>query len=189
MVEAVFVQGTDHNYYRNPIVYGDNWFVEFEDEELPQIVVKNFKKTSNSSCEKRMRKILNSHGFKYKLDDGFVSGTRVFPPKFQGFVPAIARHFQLKDLIPVNDIEIHHEGCLILKPEADGTYFTFFDPFDIEEIDNLIAGKPTQKIITWLTGLNNMSPQSIKSARNELFKQHPGHTIGKDLLYLRRKIR
>lgn len=189
MVEAVFVQGTDYKYYRNPIVYGDNWFIEFEDNELPEIIVKRFEKTNEKSALRRMRSILNKAGFKYKIKANVARTVRVFPPKFQGFDDALATFFELRDLVPVENIKVHDQGVLTLFPEADGTYFTFFDPFPMAEIIKLINGKPSQKLVSWLTGLDKMSPSAITSAKRELFKQYLELDTTKGTLHLRRKIR
>lgn len=188
---AAYVQGTDFKYYVNPVIYGDNWFVNFDtDNTLPEIVVRRNKKTSKTSAIKRMRKVLNSYGFKYKMNGYVINSERLFPPKFQGFDPAIAGLFELIGMIPVDGVEIHCQNILILKPEADGTYFTFYDPFEMSEVIKLVNNKkPSWKLVQWLTGLKKMSPSAITSANKELFKQYLDLDSSKGTLHLRKKIR
>lgn len=106
---STWVQGTDAQYYKNPEIEKDDFFICFDDEEEPEIVIalpsdamaaNEFR--DRASRYRRAADLLKSLNIPYRITKYGLTCTRIFG-EFS-LKPAFSVHFALKGPLPVKCI-------------------------------------------------------------------------------------
>jgi hypothetical protein len=125
---ATWVQGTDGQYYKNPEIEKDGFFICFDDEEDPEIVIEiptsavvAGTKLDRPSCYRRAADLLKSLNVPYRITDYGTTCQRIFG-EYQ-FRYAYSVYFRLKGPLPV-EIITKHEGRAN-KPKGECTFIHF----------------------------------------------------------------
>lgn len=128
---SVFVEAVDGFHYQNPVVYGNDWFLCFDDEELPEIVIKQFKRTSPASAKKRAIKVMREAGIKFKMGTERPSQCgRVFPPKWDKISDAVSFYLEITAPIPIPGI---HEAK-VNSPSGECVHYSWTMEFKTEDV-------------------------------------------------------
>lgn len=109
---STWVEATDGMFYQNPVICGDGWYVCFDDDDPPELVVKK-------SVKRTPLEILRDAGIPWKSvrPRGF-GGKRMFNGKFK---EAKACFFELSGPIPIPQaFYSRHEN-----PQGQGVYYAF----------------------------------------------------------------
>ena len=116
-----FVKATDNLFYKNPIIEGKDFFICFDEDDDPELVIRNCLKESVLSIANQIFKDLNlsgkvlAHTFSKNKNS-----LRIFNEKF---CPAFNVFLNINKPIP-KEIISKHDG--ILKDTSEeGTYYTF----------------------------------------------------------------
>jgi hypothetical protein len=85
---ATWVLATDGNLYKEPVLKGADWFLCFDDDDPPEIVVKRKPGTSIErsvlDCKRRASKVLDEAGMKWSYLSGRPSSAyRMFDDKME----------------------------------------------------------------------------------------------------------
>lgn len=116
---STYVQAVDGKFYRNPTIREKDWFLCFDDEEPPELVVKD-----SLLKTKKPWKILNEARIKHKPEGyqpwkGDRSAGRLFGGKFH---PGTGFFIEITARIPV---PTHHDGIYDEKPKKQGVYYAW----------------------------------------------------------------
>lgn len=111
---STYVKAVDGKFYKNPVLSGPNWFVCFDDDDPPELVIA-------TRLNLPPERILNDAGIKYsKLRKQGKSG-RVFGGKIKN---ACAYFFDLDSALPVPN---RHDGAFD-KLTGDRVTYDFKEP-------------------------------------------------------------
>jgi hypothetical protein len=106
---SVFVQAVDGNRYKNPLLYGVNWYVCFDDEDDPEIVIKSTKSSTVASMMRRAKKVLHRSAINGKVISQAKTAHRLFPPMWDKLTPTMSFFLALGGPIPIPET---HEGYI-----------------------------------------------------------------------------
>ncbi len=176
---ATYVEGVDGRYYICPIIYTDDWYVCFNDDDPPEIVVRHHK--SEKGAESRAKKFLRDAGFKFR--DFKFKGTsgRMFPPEWK-LTQASSAFFEILEPFPVENVKIHSDGDSEIMPDiTQGTVIIWNRDFLVSELKKLwiLNSEVSETVLTYLGG-------SRQKCRNTIKKQYPQFPEGcEELIKLR----
>lgn len=107
---STYVRATDGQFYKNPVIEGDNWFICFDDREPPEMVVKEGAYPPELAYFQPTSSLVPC-------------GQRVFEQEWD-FAPARHQWGKLVGPIPVPDDDNHDGkcnrppgGCVIYDPQ------------------------------------------------------------------------
>lgn len=134
---AVYVQAIDGLLYKNPLIYGEGWFICFDDDEPPEIVMKKFHNTTVEAARRRADLLLREAGMGFELhkDTSMKSG-RSFPPTWKP-KDAASIFFTLLSPIP---IPRSYGGVRISPAKVDASMYIFWHDFDTRAVLETILG-------------------------------------------------
>jgi hypothetical protein len=107
-----WVLADDGLYYQDPVLGGDGWFVCFDDDDLPELMLRHpLSAPVGSSCT-RANVILAESGIAARLAVPHGRARRCFGPSFtEGeFEDAHAWFLNIRKPVPVSRI-VRHRGC------------------------------------------------------------------------------
>lgn len=166
---ATYVEGANGRYYTCPVIYTDEWYVCFDDDDPPEIVIRSFANSSSQSVVKRAKKFLRDAGFRYKnLKHKSHGSLRAFPPAWK-FKQAGSAEFKLLEPFPVKGVQIHSDGDFEMMPDImQGTVMIWHRDFLVSEIKTLWNKPPNvpERILIYLGG-------TVQKCRNTVLKQMP----------------
>lgn len=128
---STWVQGTDEHYYKNPVIEKEGFFICFDDEEDPEIVVQIPVNDTNPTVFERSERYrlaadyLKSLNIPYRISKYGQTCTRLFG-EFS-LRPAFSVYFHLKGPLPV-EIITEHEGRA-QRPQGECTFYHFIGKF------------------------------------------------------------
>lgn len=126
-----FVLADDNNFYEDPTFCGDDYFLCFDEDEDPELVIKKMNRTEEQ-LEKRAIEILDWIGIKYSsIRQNKYCGSRFFGKK--SMKPAVAYFVDINKPIPANKITNYK---FILKKRMEGTYLYFDNQKIYKELKN-----------------------------------------------------
>jgi len=154
---SVFVQATDGNHYRDPVLYGHSWYARFSDV-TPEVVVKKHKSTTATAARRRAVKNLDEHEIRAKFwkGDSYTQETVLFPPRWDKLAEAYLFQFDLLAPIPV---PLEHKGYIKPPFPYNCTHYTWEMPFETSEIAAafLTDEKVTERLAQYLLEPNYAS--------------------------------
>jgi len=96
-----WVKATDGLFYKNPILYGEDWYICFDDDDPPELVISNKIPSSKAALTVKAEKILTELGIKFKLHKHPRNSGRMFPPTWKKCTNSLAFFFDLESLMPI----------------------------------------------------------------------------------------
>lgn len=167
---STFVQGDDFKFYKNPVLYGDDWYLCFDDDDPPEVVIKaTVKRTAKKLAGDR----LAGAGVCFKWGEPSYSySSRLFPPTYTGFQKAFGYFVQLTAPLPVTGpASLKHDGAVDF-PSVECTFLTFFLDFDAADVAKLFGDKePSVHLMTFLGVGKDTLEDSRKRLRRMVKKQ------------------
>jgi hypothetical protein len=111
---GVLVLCDDGNLYEDPVFYGDDWFLCFDDDDDPEIVIER-KGRSNQACLHCVGEILKETGISADLSSSLArTAIRCFPP-YEGYrsrnADAVAYWLDINRPIPAG-LKMQHGGMM-----------------------------------------------------------------------------
>lgn len=103
-----FARAVDGVFYENPVLRGDGWFLCFDDDDPPELVIRTVHhagfggKAFREKVRARAVEILDGLGFRYRITskEPHCTGQRLFGENRQ-FNPAAAFFLKIESPIPV----------------------------------------------------------------------------------------
>lgn len=104
---STFVKMSDGKFYQDPTIYdqSNNWFLCFDDEEDPELVIHQPKQLSKEDRYKKVEEILELAKINAKIKSHSPSGERIFPD--EKFKPAICAFLEIKESIDISLLSIN----------------------------------------------------------------------------------
>jgi len=109
---STYVQATDGQLYKNPDIRGDDFFLCFDDDDPPELVIKmkHPLKRSNDDLIARAKEILKENNINAEfVGEPMVGAERCFSLTNLNMHPAWSIFLEIKSAIPVKAIS-GHEG-------------------------------------------------------------------------------
>ena len=102
-------------WYKNPEIFDKthNWFICFDDDDPPEIIVHHTDQKHLSVKEKldTITMVLERHNISAKVKGLSSTGNRLYPPHYgEGFKPSIAAYIKIKNRINITHLTITHDG-------------------------------------------------------------------------------
>jgi hypothetical protein len=109
---STWVAAVDGRFYQNPILEGDGWFVCFDDDDPPELVI-------SKTLQKTPQQVLQDAGIPWRsVDKPRDSGERIFKKKWKW---AKTCFFELSNPIPVPQ----RFDAVSDNPTGQGCYYRF----------------------------------------------------------------
>lgn len=178
---ATYVEGADGRYYMDPVIYTNDWYVRFDDDQPPQIVVRSFKNSTQESEAKRCKKFLKSAGFKFKNFDYESGGLRMFPPAWT-MKQAGWSNFIMLAPFPVDGVQIHSDGDFEIMPDImQGTVMIWNRDFLVEQILDLWVANAelSETVLAYLGGTRQKCRNTVKKQYPQFPESHEGEELMK----------
>lgn len=98
-----WVKAKDGQFYQDPVLRGEDWFLCFDDDDPPELVMKADRliPESKADVKERAKGILDRLGVRYELCGGVSRSSRCFGSQITRMHPAVAVFLHIKDPIPV----------------------------------------------------------------------------------------
>lgn len=115
---GIYVLADDEKLYHDPVLYGNDWFLCFDDDDPPELVIEQ-QNRSKVQCRERALEVLAETGIEAKVSvESYDSSQRVFPPydddgdgNLRG-----ATSFEVDVLKPIPaECLMHNEGSLTIQ--------------------------------------------------------------------------
>lgn len=169
-----FVESLDGQYYIDPVLWGVDWFVRFEEDNC-EIFVRKFKKSSVESCRRRGTKVLGQAGVKGTVElGGSAGGIYAVPPDFRIEVQCCVFDVLVRAPIPV---PMTHRG-VVTSPGSDNLKFVWTLSVRTETVwDFLRSPENNIRLTSFLLGEPYWITRALKDtklAKKRLLKQYPG---------------
>lgn len=113
-----YVKADDGFFYKNPVLGTKDWFICFDDEDPPELVIKK-------ECPSSPKTLLQMIGITFSNLQKQGISYRLFSQRGYNFKEAISYTFDLLKPLPVNNIT-KHEGK-VTKEELHGRDCVFYD--------------------------------------------------------------
>lgn len=113
-------------WYKGPTIYDESleWFLCFDDEDPPEIVVKSSGQLSRIHREEKIEHFLKVAKIDARVITHNVSGSRLFPPNWKQFHPAIQAFIELNNNINISNLKVKHDGIFTDLPPV-GEYVAY----------------------------------------------------------------
>jgi hypothetical protein len=112
---ATYVQATDGKIYKEPVLSGEDFFICFDDDDPPELVIKVLDRT-DKQLHQRAINILKDIGLVATISDAHTKSGRLFG-KSNKFVDSYSVFLSIKAPIPADKIT-EHEGFYDGKSEC-----------------------------------------------------------------------
>lgn len=116
-------------WYKNPEIFDKtgNWYICFDDDDPPEIVVHHTDQKHLSVKEKNdtIRMVLEKHNISAKIQYLSSTGNRMYPPYYDGFKPSISAFIKIKERININNLIVKHDGEFVEVPPHDCVIYDF----------------------------------------------------------------
>jgi len=126
-----YVIMTDGNWYKNATIYDEshNWFLCFDDEDPPEIVIYNPDEiSSNKQKIIRVREVLKKANIYAKISQVHTTGNRLYPPDWEKgkFRPSISAFLTIRRRIDISKLLIINDGVFESRvPPHDCVFYDF----------------------------------------------------------------
>lgn len=168
---STFVQGSDFKFYRNPVLYGDDWYLCFDDDDPPEVVVKT---TVKREARKLAGDRLAGAGVKFKILEARTESYRCFPPTYTGFHKAFSFFVELKEPLPVGGPALLKHDGMTDFPSTECVFLTFDLEFDAADVAKLFVGEaPSPHLLRFLGVGSGELEERRKRLQKSVVKQHP----------------
>jgi len=121
----------DGKWYKNITIYDEsqNWFLCFDDNEPPEIVIYNPDKTSSNKQKIiKIREVLKKANIYAKVTGLKATGSRLYPPHWsREFKPSISGFLKIRRRIDITNLLILHDGIFDKLPQREEYVFYDFD--------------------------------------------------------------
>lgn len=171
---STFVQAVDDKYYQNPIIFGEDAYVCFDDEDDPEIIIKHEKGRSKQESAQIANERMEAFGIKGRIlrsTYGRASG-RLFPPDWQ-FHEAVYFDFDIDQPIPIPT----QYDCVVDYPSMECRFYSWTMEFDTETIVNFLTDEGHDKyLMGFMLGKPHYMVQpgkALKIVKKELLRQFP----------------
>ena len=148
MLVSTWVLFQDGKFYQDPVLYGEDWFICFDDEDPPELVVRvERKKQRKSVFIERAAEIMKQLGVQARPVSYRGGCMRLFPPSRKNFADAVGMELKIKDgqAMPVIDNLISGGTVGAVPGEyglaPDGVSQCTFYNFRLDTVESLHAGK------------------------------------------------
>lgn len=116
-----WVRATDGRYYKNPILHGEDWFVCFDDDDPPELVVVQVPGEGREDARRRAEGILRKAGVPGTLSNRSSRAGRSYPPyPSRRVLESIAFFFDLTGPIPIPEI---HQDVTDGRPTGECVFY------------------------------------------------------------------
>lgn len=172
----VFVQAKNGLFYSHPIIFDNEAYVCFDDEDDPELVLHHvLGRTKEQALPLAMEKLI-SLGIDGRIIPSTYarSGSRLFPPDWKKASKACRIFFEILAPIPVPE---HHSGVVESTPSESVTYYWFLN-FETKTIVEYLTDENHDK---YFTSFMMRQPhymlvdkeKSIKAIKREILNQYP----------------
>ena len=115
-IVSAYVALSDGTYARDPMIEGEGWFICFDDDDPPEIVIRRAK---DLDCNARARELLEELGIPHRrLEPQRSRGRRMFG---RAFAPAQSLFFELTGPLP-HGLTMSHGG-VVERPRGDAIVY------------------------------------------------------------------
>lgn len=99
-------------WYQGPAIYDETqrWFICFDDDDPPEIVIKTLKQLSRIDREQLIKDTLSNIGVEAEILSHTQLGERLFPPDWSGFSKAATAYLRITRNIDVAHLKVKHDG-------------------------------------------------------------------------------
>ena len=118
---GILVVADDGRFYREPVLFGDDWFLCFDDDDPPEIIIareESGRHRSKTQCLERAKEIFHETGIVATVrDNSPACSTRCFPPysgpdgSWNRLKEAAAFDLNISQPIPAG-IQMEHKGSM-----------------------------------------------------------------------------
>ena len=120
---STYVKLADDKWYKNPVIYGYSWYICFDDDDPPELVMTAPKQISKVERHAMIKDFLEERNIIVSSFVHSVSGSRLFPPEWKGSRPAINAFLQIEKTIDCTNLLLLHDGVFDERPEIQGVYY------------------------------------------------------------------
>ena len=120
---STWVRMKDGKWYQNPTMYDDNWYICFDDDDPPELVMTIGNKP-NTQARRDAMALLNGIGIKFELYPGNgMRSQRLFPPKYKIFKHAISFFFKMKSAPDLANLKFKADSVKEELPETECVFY------------------------------------------------------------------
>ena len=116
-------------WYKNPAIFDktSNWYICFDDDDPPEIVVHHTDRNQLSDREKKdtIRMVLEKYNISAKISHLSSTSNRLFPPYYDDFKPSIAAFIKIRKRINTNNLILKHDGEFVEVPPSACVMYDF----------------------------------------------------------------
>ena len=126
-------------WYKGPAVYDESkeWFLCFDDEDPPEIVIKSSGQLSKTHRKEKIQHFLKTAKIRATIISHSVCGSRLFPPNWKGFHPSIQAFLKVDCNIDITNLKVKHDGISEdLPPHGEFVAYDF-NSHGISELERL----------------------------------------------------
>src|SRR5215813_890367 len=127
----MLVQAQDGMFYLNPVIVGEDWFLNFRDTD-PEIIVKKFANTTEKSGKTRARQALGKMGKVLELS---MDQKRSFPPGWDKLFESVGYYVKILEPIP---IPLIHDQ-VVNYPSSEEPFLAWSLEFETSEVLKLFT--------------------------------------------------
>ncbi len=118
---GTYVQMADTFWYEDPVIYNDDIFICFDDDDPPELVYKSDGKHSTKQEQLETAiDILNNNDIKFKDLKLNVHSGRMYPPDYTTMHDSISFFFTLMGPIDTKYKNLKHDGRFAYKKDIPG---------------------------------------------------------------------
>jgi hypothetical protein len=140
-------------WYQGPTIYDESleWFICFDDDEPPEIVVKSSGQLSKIHRKEKIEHFLRNADINARIINHEVCGSRLFPPDWKQFYPAIRAFIEIQNKIDVTNLKVKHDGISPDLPPV-GEYVAY--DFCQNEMEIQLTSKNFQQLSRTINPFN-----------------------------------
>ncbi len=122
---AHYIKTTSGLWYKDLVIYGENWYLCFDDDDPPEIVIKKQKSIPRKERKEIICRCLNSVKISVKILSHSDQGERLFPPEYKRFSPAIQGFVKITGKIDLTNLTYLSTKSFKSNPEYQGVFYDF----------------------------------------------------------------
>lgn len=120
-----YVQMADTCWYKNPVIYHDDWFLCFDDDDPPELVFKIESLKQRIIVKEFAEKILEKNKINADVTRVSDSCQRPYPPEWNSFHQSISVFLKINSPIDLKYLRFVHDGKFQKKEHIPGEYVAY----------------------------------------------------------------
>lgn len=168
--QGIFVQAVDDKLYKNPVIRGPEFYINFQEMEVPSIVIQITKKMKDKESTRRVAtKRLRESRIKAKINgDGVIDSF----PHLHGdkLVDGVAWPFRLQSKIPIPQ----EYEAVVFYPSINCRFIAWDLPFPYATLYYFVKNKKLDNfLMKFLIGKTSANEGDIDAMTARIVSQYP----------------